>query len=141
MHREDSAGESTLATLPFLLRQQEQWDQCFETLLTTEPSLKETSNVYLYLCAGVYACTNARESAQAQGPCQQPQRRSSTLSETGSAVICLCACQASWDPSFHGSTGTTSVYHSPLYLLRHDPSSQSPTFLRKKNLSYGTTPK
>lgn len=125
-HGEDSAGVggSTLTTLLFLLRQQEQWDQCFKTLLTTEPALKETS---MCICTCAQVCTHAQmlvTEHRHKGPVkEQPQGRSSTLSETGSAVICLCVCQASWDPSFHGSTGTTSVYDSPLYLLSHDPSS------------------
>lgn len=121
-HRETVQGEHPRHTA--LLRQQEPSDQCFKTLLTTEPSLKEIS---MCICTCAQVCKHAQmlgSEHRQKGPVkEQPQ------GEVLNFVRFVC--QASWDPSFYGSTGTTSVCNSPLYPLSHDPSSQSPIFLRK----------
>lgn len=120
---------SALATSPFLLRQQEQSDQCFKTLLTTEPSLKEIS-----MCM----CTCAQVCVRAQMLGSEHRHKGPVKKQPPGEVLNFVSfvSQASWDPSFYGSTGTTSVYNSPLYPLSHDPSSQSPIFLRKKKFCH-----
>lgn len=93
---------STLATLPFLLRQQEQSEKCFKTLITTEPSLKEI---------GMCICTCAQVCVHAQMLGSEHRHKGPVKEQPQGEVLDFVSfvCQASWDPSFYRSTGTTSV--------------------------------